>query len=392
MAPSDASGLKSLDSLIESSVSLLQQLQVALAEIHRNPTAPTADDSPDSGPSSTSSTPIDAIALARDSASLVRAHSTKLSLLIVNEPFSSNAVISVVRDLASGPIPGLASSLEQCQPARYTAVFRKELAWRCRSVFVELAQLLQKVPLNGQALSGADEGFGPDGKGSIALTGVLWSACDDVAKLCNMGVAGFLAHKVQEWRDTLKDVMEELKEWGDQEPDDDDDANDDPDHHDDVDALADNLQHSHISSTQDLLDDFMATDNAIPKDDPDDIRPRLESSLRRLRLVTILYQAIVKRRINKVPSLPAAPDADGPTAIVAKRLDEVSGVLRALPDRFGDLACAFYELDPYEIDEIMGQCFLDAFAAAQLLGPAWDGGRDEFSDWVDKFHDEIKKE
>ncbi|KFH44081.1 hypothetical protein ACRE_051490 [Hapsidospora chrysogenum ATCC 11550] len=391
MAPTDASSLKNLDTIIQSSVSLLQQLQVALAEIHRSPTAPPAPSSPSTSNSHLrSSTAIDALALAKDSASLIRAHSTKLSLLIVNEPFTPNAIITVVRDLAGGPIPGLAASLEECRADKYTAVIRRELAWRCRSVLVELTSLLQKVPQNGQALSSAGEGFGSDGKGSIALTGVLWSACDQVIELTNLGVAGFFANKVGEWRDTLKDVMEELKEWGEEEAESDDDDGEDEDEDDAVNALADELRDSHIS-TQDMLDDLMSH-RTIPKSDPDAIRPRLETSLKRLRLVTLLYQAIIKRRIKKLPSIPPSADSSQSVAEIPQRLDEAAGVLRVLPDRFGDLACAFYELQSDEIDSLIDQCFLDAFAASELLAQAWGGGRDEFTDWAEKFQAQIKQE
>jgi hypothetical protein len=378
MAP-DAAGLKSLDAIVESSVSLLQQLQVALAEIHRDPNTFSAKPAP----SSSSSTSSDPVALAHDSASLIRAHSTKLSLLIVNEPFTPSAIITEIRDLAAKPIPGIAASLEACQPDRYTALFRRELAWRCRSVLVELSQLLQKIPQNGQALSSTGAGFTSDGKGSIALTGVLWAACDQVIALCKGGVGGFLVKKTEEWRDTLKDVMEELKEWGEQEPEDDDEDDEDGD---DVDDLADALRDSHLSP-QEMLDDMMSANTTIPKSDPDRIRPRLESSLRRLRLVTLLYQAISKRRIKKLPSLPPTTDA---TKTMPRRLDEAANVLKVLPDRFGDLACAFYELESDEIDALMDQCFLDAFAASELLAQTWEGGRDEFSEWVNKFQAQIK--
>ena len=67
-------------------------------------------------------------------------------------------------------------------------------------------------------------------------------------------------------------------------------------------------------------------------------------------------------------------------------------MLRKLPDHFGDLACAFYELRPDEIDKAMDQCFFDAFAASEMLSQAWDGGRDEFSDWTAKFQTEIRKD
>lgn len=383
MAPS--TDLKNLDLIVQSSISLLSQLQVALAEIHRNPNAPTPKPTSQDGKPRE---PVDAIALARDSAALVRAHSTKISLLMINEPFTPSAIITVLRDLTGGPLPGLASSLEECQPEKYTAVFRKELAWRCRAVLVELGQLLGKMPGNGQALSSSQQGFEKGEKGSLALTGMLWSACDDVTKLANAGVGGFFASKVGEWRDTLKDVMEELEEWGNEEPDDDEDEEDEADA---ADALADQLQDTHISSTQDMIDDLMNTNTTIPKSDPDRIRPRLESSLKRLRLVTLLYTAIIKRRAKKLPPVPPPGDATGSAAVVPQRLDEVAELLKVMPDRFGDLACAFYELETEEIDSLMDQCFLDAFAASELLSEAWDGGKDEFTEWAQKFQAQIKK-
>lgn len=383
MAASDADkakGQKNLDTILDAAVSLVQQLQVALAEIHRDPK--TTSIAPNDSSSSSSST-ADPVALARDSASLIRAHSTKLSLLMINEPFTPSALITVIRDLTAGPIPGLASALESCTSAQYTSVFRRELAWRCRTVLMELGHLLQKIPKDGKSLSAAEQGkFKSGDKGSVALTGVLWSACDGVTTLANMGVAGFFVKKAEEWRDTLKDVMEELKEWGEEEPDDEDDDNDDDD--DDVDELGDQLGASNLSDSQDMIDDLLNAHRTIPRADPDRIRPRLETSLKRLRLVVLLYQAIVKRRVKKLPALPATA--------VAQRLDEAAAMLQLLPDRFGDLAAAFYELQAADIDAAMDQCFRDATAVSELLGQSWDGGKDEFTEWTDKFRAEIRKE
>jgi hypothetical protein len=172
--------------------------------------------------------------------------------------------------------------------------------------------------------------------------------------------------------------MEELKEWGDEEPDDDDDDDDD------VDELGDQLGASHLSDSQDMIDDLLNAHHTIPRADPDGIRPRLETSLKRLRLVVLLYQAIVKRRIKKLPALPATA--------VAQRLDEAAAMLQLLPDRFGDLAAAFYELQAADIDAAMDQCFRDATSVSELLGQSWDGGKDEFTEWTDKFRAEIRKE
>lgn len=367
MAP-DAASVKALNALLDTASALLQQLQTALTDIQQNPTTST--------PPEQSS--IDVLALARDSTSLIRAHSTKISLLIINEPLTPSAVATVVRELVKGPIPGLASSVQICDAARYTAVLRRELAFRAVRVLSELSALLQRIPRDGKVVSGGDKS---GGKGSITTTGVLWSACDDVAKLANMGVGGFFVKKVEEWRDTLKDVMEELKEWGEEEPDDEESEDED-----DVDDLADQLGDSHLS-TQAMLDDLMNSHQTIPRSDPDGIRPRLESALKRVRLVALLYQAITKRRLKKLPPIPPTD----PKSTLPKQLDDLAKTLQELPDKFGDMAGVFYELDPKEIDESMEKCFAEAFSVSEVLSKSWDGSRDEFTEWAEKFQAEIKK-
>ncbi|KPM40217.1 hypothetical protein AK830_g6338 [Neonectria ditissima] len=402
MAPTDAEALKALNTLVDTATTLLQQLQTILGGIQKNEspsrkkpsnaeskktdtTSTTTSASTDSPPSSSTGA-IDALALARDSTSLIKAHATKISLFIINEPFTPSAISTVIRQLVTGPIPGLASSLEICDSNTYTSVLRRELAWRAQKVFVELGGLLQRIPKDGKILSGdKKDSFGPGGKGSLASTGLLWAACDDVVGLANMGVGGFFVKKAEEWRDTLKDVMEEMKEWGDEEPeddDDDDDGNDDKD----VKELTDKLEETSLSK-QEMLDDFMNSQESIPRNDPDGIRPRLESSLKRLRLIVLLYQAIAKRRFKKLPSFPPkTANADLP-----QRLDKVAEVLQQLPDKFGDLAAAFYDLDPEEIDKAMAEAFSDAIGVSELLSKNWNGERDEFTEWTEKFQAEIKK-
>ncbi|KAK7223132.1 hypothetical protein V2G26_011135 [Clonostachys chloroleuca] len=379
MAPAskEPKGQKELDVIVNATLELIQRLQTVLSDINRNPTATSTSSAQSSGQA-----PLNSLALAQDSSALVRAHATKVSLLIVNEPFTPSALVGVIRELAQGPLPSLAASAETCTADRYTAVFRKELAWRCRSVLLELAKLLEKIPKDGKALSASEQGFSAD-KGSIALTGVLWAACDQVAVLTKGGVGGFFVKKVEEWRDTLKDVMEELKEWGEQEPDDDDDDEDE--------ERDDPVHDTSEKSKQSVIDDFMSSDRTIPKSDPDKIRPRLETSLKRLRLVTLLYQAIVKRRIKKLPAIPPPEDADESARAVPTKLNDAAHVLEVLPDHFGDLAAAIYDLDPEEIDEMMDQCFTDAETVSNVLGQTWEGGKDEFTEWTEKFKTEIRK-
>ncbi|KAG5998584.1 hypothetical protein E4U43_002388 [Claviceps pusilla] len=381
MAPRGANALQTLDALIHTASELLTQLQSALSELQSNPA------------SQQHSSPVDptinALSLAHDSASLIRAHGTKISLLIINEPFTPSAISTVLRELIAGPIPGLASSAQACTSAEYTEVIRVELASKARRVLSELSELIQKIPRDGKVLSkgSSRSGFAPGEKGSLPATGLLWAACDEIISLSKLGVRGVFAKKMDQWRDTLCDIMEELKDWGDEEPEDDDDDDDADDDHDDVDDLANNLTATSLSP-QALLDQIMNSQPPIPKSDPHGIRPRLETSLRRLRLVTLLFQALLKHRLKNLPSFPAAA---APSSSIAPRLDEMANRLGTLPDRFGDLACAFYELQPHEIDRVMDQCFGDASDAASLFVQNWEGETDTFSEWLVRFRGEMKK-
>ncbi|KAK4039516.1 hypothetical protein C8A01DRAFT_47004 [Parachaetomium inaequale] len=393
-APGDA--LEALNTVIGTALVLVGQLDAVVSSIaaqkqvdDTNQVQPLAEQL------AAADGPLDALSLAHDSAALIKAHATKISLLIINEPFTPTAIAKVLRELVAGPVPSLAAAVEVCTPVRYTRTIQQDLAWRTGRVFKELKELLSRIPKDGKVLSEAKKNASAgaaEGRGSIATTGVLWSVCDEVMAFARRGFSGVLAHKVEQLRDTLKDVAEELKEWG-QETEDDEGEDEDEDENDDEDdgiaQVTSDLESSSIFGTRDaqaLLDDLMNSQRYIPRDDPDKIRERLDSCLKRLRLTTLLYQATVKRRLKPLPHLPPALHSDIPA-----RLDEVMSLLKRIPERFGSLAMAFYELDPSEIDRLMDECFFDAFAASELLVKPWEGQKDEFTDWALRFQVEIKK-
>lgn len=396
MASTTSKGLEELSSLADSAVTLIQSLEASLKDV--------VDSNSDSGPSADKwaasrspeddSKPLDCLALARDSATLVKAHATKISLFIISEPFTPTAISTVLRQLIQEPIPAIASAVQLCHADSYTKLIRRDLAWRCGRVLKETRELIQKIPKDGKVLP-QDKRDGPSsgkgGKGSIMVTSVLWNVCDEVINFANLGVVGHLVHRAEHFRDTLKDVMEELKEWSEEQDEEDDDADDSDDADEgqdqDVQDLADGVNNTHIS-TQAMIDDLMNSNTVIPRDDPDKIRDRLDSTLRRLRLTVLLFQALIKRRLKTLPKLPLASQDD---STVVSRLDEVLPLLRKMADRFNSLAVAFYDLDSAEITRLMDQCFFDAFAVSELLAKPWAGQKDEFTDWVAKFKVEIKK-
>ncbi|KYK56553.1 hypothetical protein DCS_03553 [Drechmeria coniospora] len=372
--PTEAS-LQSLDSIIRTASVLLAQLQEVLSDIQKNPHPSGQSEA------ATASPPVNALALAHDSASLIRAHGTKISLLIINEPFSANAVSSVLRELLHGPVPALALAPQECTADKYTTAVRRELASRCRKVLADLHELLAKIPKNGQSLSSDEKsGIAAGGRGSIPATGILWSACDDVIGIANNGIAHFYAAKLGHWKSLLGDIMEELKEWAEEDSDEDDEDEDDDgeDYHGDERGEADD-------AAQAMVDELFNSQPHIPRLDPDSIRPRLDVTLKRLRLVTLLYDAAIKRRFKTLPAVPLPS-----SSTTALRLDELANVLESLPSSFDDLAAAFYDLQPQAIDDAMEKCFVDALAASELLAKTWDDKTDEFSTWLGKFQSEMQ--
>ncbi|KAM7186647.1 hypothetical protein V8F33_011708 [Rhypophila sp. PSN 637] len=392
MAP-PADALEAMNSVVSSAISLLSQFEAVIEPFHdrksTNPAPAPTQELPEQQQQTSS---VDPFSLAHDSTNLIRAHATKISLFIINEPFTPTAITKVLRELVAGPLPALTAAVQLCDSQTYTKVIQRDIAWHCSRVFKELRELLQKVPKDGKILVGDKKNASAgaaSGKGSIAATGVLWSVCDDLMALAKRGFAGNVVLKVEQFRDTLKDTIEELKEWGDETGDGEDDGEDD-DGEDEVKQITEGVASTHMDA-QDMLDDLMGSQDYIPRDDPDKIRERLESCLKRLRLVTLLYSAIIKRRLKPLPRLPLSTAVPDGLPTVAARLDEIIPLLAKIPERFGDLAIAFYGLDPGEIDKLMDQCFFDAYAASELLMKAWDGEKDAFTEWALKFQVEIKK-
>ncbi|KAM3066922.1 hypothetical protein ACMFMG_007070 [Clarireedia jacksonii] len=371
--------LSALKATVETTESLIQQL-LQSAKAPKEPKEGSSTKSPEQND-------VNAIDLAHDSASLIKAHATKLSLLIINKPFTASAITKVLRDLVAGPLPGLASAVEICNAAKYTKTMSEELQWRVKKVLSELATLVHTVPLDGKILSDDQKnGTGKtSGKGSLASTGVVWDACDSVMALKTLGVAGLAIKRAEEYRDLLKDALEELQGWAEEESDEENDAEHRGDESDGE------------KDAQDELDDMFGSQRHIPKEDPEKIRERLESSLKKLRLLILMYQAVVKRRFKTLPHLPhpqlpaqlKEQSAEDPG--IVESLDEVLVRMKKITNLADDLASAFYDLDCSAIDKLMDETWFTGFATVALLINNWEGQKDEFSTWAYKFQLALKK-
>ena len=243
MAPPSSADLKALNTLITSTQAVLAQFTASLA---------------DSAPKTTERipNPPNPLQVFSDAARLVKAHVTKLSLLVINKPFTPTAVTKVLRELATSCLPALISGVQICQQdkATWTELMGREAQLRTRRVFKELETLLQEIQSVAQGAEAGTSG----GRDSLSATGVVWESCDSLAELNTLGIAGLAVQKAEQWRDTIRDAIEELQEWaegGDLETEGPNDALLDSD---DEGVAGDN--------DNDSLDDLFNAANSMPAD------------------------------------------------------------------------------------------------------------------------------
>ncbi|KAK8258070.1 hypothetical protein IWZ00DRAFT_33448 [Phyllosticta capitalensis] len=359
MAPaSTPADLKSLVDLAESTSTLLSQYLKSLSNPAQDVSSTPLDDN------------IDPLALLRDSAKLLRAHTTKLSLLLINKPFTASAITKVLREVSSTVLPAmmggvqLASQLVASQ--KLPALVEKEARARVRRILSAFSE--EALEIKGMAERVLDEGNGGgkeqdgrEGRDTLSGTGVVWEACDALIEVEKSGVAGILVQRVEEWKATLLDAVEELKEWGEEADEDDDD--DEEEYSDD-----------------DEFDDMFGGDK-MPKGNKE-LREQLEGTLKKTKTISVLYQALVKRRLKVVPKHTGIQTIE--------TLDTLMEILERIPETVDEMASSFYDLDGEEAKEIFSKCCSDAVKASELVKQNWEAKDDEFTAWSGKFQDAIK--
>ncbi|UNI22818.1 hypothetical protein JDV02_008672 [Purpureocillium takamizusanense] len=372
-----ADEVASLNAIVTSALSLFSNLQDVLEQINPPPSSrpPTSSTSAPRVSRQTSPPAVDAVPLAKDCAELIKAHSAKIVLLLTHEPYSPKAAVSVITQLMQSPVAVLVTAAQGCVAEDYTLHFRTDFVVYCRLVLTRLIELFSWIPLDGC--------LAPASNSPNLIVGKLWSACDNIIDMAKVGVKGYIAAKIDNWRDTLKDIRVELKGWSMEEPDGAQDNEEDKDEEDD-----DGVNSS--DEAQDLVDQLMGGPDPIPADDPHEIRPRLNVAIKRLGLIYLFYQAVVKRRIKTAPTLP--PPSRGAAIDVCKRLEDALVVLEKLPDHFEAIAHALYDQDTELADTTMDICMTETSIAVQLLKSDWQGDRDdEFSKWLHKFQTQFQE-
>ena len=304
----------------------------------------------DEGPQSDSPDPLDVL---HTSAQLLKAHTTKISLFVINKPYTPTAIRTVLSEVAGTCVPAMMSAVQMCHPSRYGRFLHDEINYRVRRVFKELESMLQEIL--AQAKSVEDETRGsaqdkPEPKwDSLASTGVIWEKCDE------LGIAGLAVKRAEQHRSMLEDAIAELKEWKEEETDE--------GFEDDEDSLE-------ISDGEGSIERVLTAAHKLPHD-RDDLKATLDVALRKLKLMSTLYQAIVKRRLKTFTKNPKN----------LAQMDALLKLLSEIPDLTDELASAFYDLDDHAARNFLGDVCGKGRDVIELTRMSWTGQEDEFSAW-----------
>jgi hypothetical protein len=383
MAKSD--DLRALVDLTKSTQTLLTHFQSSLA-----PSSTTANTSDPQVSTTDLPNPLDVV---RTCTTLLKSHTTTLSLLLLTPPLTPSALITKIGEVSSGALSGLVtaaiSTPQAGQKDELGVLMRGEVKVQVRrligtwgDVLAIVLRLAEQRQTNKSKGKTKDDGPTESQRQDVlAATGVVWEACDALLKLCVDGVVGLVVKKAQELRSVLLDAVEELKEWGE-----------------DVDDEEDEEKAEGSDDEFGDEDDIFGAANKLGKGDKE-LKALLETGVKKLKMVGMLYQALIKRRLKtfsttasaKASSSAPEPAINGNSSIPCPdpiaTLDELMTFLRAIPESVDDLASAFYDLDDVEAKQTLDKCSGEAKSAIDLVRHSWAGTEDEFTAWSGKWVD-----
>lgn len=357
MAPSETD-TRALVDLISSTLGVLHQFNLSLAPSANTRKANTA---------TSTENPPNPLRVLSDSAKLLKAHTTKLSLLAINKPFTPSAITKVLKEFAGTCLPAMMSAVQICEQEqdRWSGTLVREVKLRVLRVFKEIPTLL------GEIKAIAEGNGGGAGRDSLSSTGIVWESCDALIELEQLGIGGLAVQKAEQYRATIKDAIEELHDWAEGEAL-------------ETEGRADGLLDSDdegVDGDRDSVEDIFHASNSLPKD-REDLKELAEEAEVRLKKVVILFAALVKRRLRTFQS-DVSSYKDEHNA--PRRLDHLLFHLKRIPYRTDELAGALYDLDRESADTQLELCITEAMSACEAMSLDWKGHTDEFTEWSRKW-------
>lgn len=317
--------------------------------------------------------PPDPLAVLKDASTLVKAHATKLGLLLLNKPFTASAVAKVLSEVSGACIPAMMGAVElPGSSVHWGASVEREVKNAMRQMIAAVGELVMDIERVSSTDGKSDVLRKQQSDSTLASTGQVWSACDTLIALAALGPAGIVCRKADEYRALLRDAIDELKEFS---------AEEDEGYSDDA------------ASDQDS--DVQFGPGKLPQSRPE-LRSQIEASVKKLGLLEVAYKAVAKRRLKTFPfgrpdSGGAVLDSNGAASVGQRieRLDKVMSLLKEVPEEVDELAGKYYEMDSAGATSQLARCCTAMTCAVDMVKDGWDDSKpseqDIFAAWVDKW-------
>ncbi|KAL8658452.1 MAG: hypothetical protein Q9226_000984 [Calogaya cf. arnoldii] len=343
--------------------------------------------------------PPNALALLHDSASILRAQSTKLSLLLLNKPFTPSAIASILTSISGECLPGLMSVYEICSPDIYGNLIQNDVRNQLRDLVAAITPLVEDI---GGMTESMDVNLSEKREEILHLTGQVWNACDRMLETAKVGVVGVAMAKAKAWEALIKDAIDELEKW-------------DPDAEDDFDMDID----SEGEKADDNKTDQNEGINSVPKNKVEqpgndkgheedkrgfqsigaqppsnttDIHTTKANVLKLLKLIKMLYPALRKRRISAYPPFTRLdPVSSLHPRHQVKRFGDMLAFCEDFSTATDDLADALYDGAPQLVHAKMESMTTMACMCVDGVKQGWSGEEDEFTAWSGKWIARVKE-
>ncbi|KAF8475890.1 hypothetical protein BDZ91DRAFT_710519 [Kalaharituber pfeilii] len=350
-----------LQATVSSLLSLISHCQASISILTAPAPSPTSTlQAPSAAITTTTATApestIPPLSLLHDTASLARAHTTKLALLLTQHSLSATAAatIKLLSTIQTSIVPPLLTSLELLHSHGHARVLLKMASVQVGQVLHGIAEMLagplKKTLQDAQANKGENRKVVKDTV-TLPSTGKIWAACDALIGLQENGLVGVVSSKLKICQETISDATEELKKYidkctpsvngtssssGDHASDGDDAEGEDDDFWDDEDDFPSTSLSSHIPKKK-----------RARKPLPPHILMSMNASLKRLKTISIILQTIKNHRLA-VPSTVPRPDPAhtvNPDKRISERLDGMATTAEEIVALVDDVVGGYYDLD-----------------------------------------------
>ncbi|KAL4937400.1 hypothetical protein BDV06DRAFT_203003 [Aspergillus oleicola] len=344
-----------LNVVLKTTLSLVEQFQSTLS------THPT-----NSNPADDNDKSDDPLPLLSAASAALKSHVTKLSLLTITSPFTPSAITTILSTLNDSVLPSLVTATLLITPSSHTKAFQSEIRILASAALKETSLLAKEVQVVADEKADKKSLDKTEKDTVTVAAGRVWDTCDVLVDIAAKGVIGFVVRRAEEYRDLLRDAVEEIEQW---DPEEDDDFFDDL------------LGEEGPGAGKDRDDD----DGDDEDDEDEDIaaqQARKKDALRILKPVAQIYPAIISNRLKEGPAS-LAPANVGTLESLLKNLQQI-------PNHIDEVAGALYEDDVEKYASQLKKAKGCAFKAIELVTLPWasklnsnaqDDAGDKFTTW-----------